>query len=119
MENIPDDHDRVKKKIRIKAYKIFQINNTEQEKEHLKNTINRIESFKKTKELTVDGNRISYANKCLNCSVVTHCNHKTGKYNHVNLPYKFDEFSVSTEPTLINSTIQESNNVEPISDLPF
>lgn len=119
LEDVFDEQGRVKKKIRIKAYRIFEIKNTQQEKEHLNNTLSRLENFKRTKELTVDGNRISYPNKCLNCSVVSHCSHKTGRYNVVRLPYKFNEFALTTEPSLTDNVVSQTNFTEPVDDLPF
>lgn len=119
LEDIHDDQGRVKKKIRVKAYKIFEIKNTTQEKEHLRNTINKVQSFKQSKQFSVDGNRISHPNKCLNCSVVTHCCHKTGKFNLVRLPYNFNEFAISKEPSMTDNIVQQNTIIEPFDDLPF
>ncbi len=116
LEDICDEQGRVKKKIIVKAYKIFEIKNTPQEKDYLKNTINKLQSFKQTKQFSVDGNRISHPNKCLNCSAVTHCCHKTGKFNLVNLPYNFNEFTITKEPSMADKDIQ---NIKTIDDLPF
>lgn len=106
------DSGKIQKKINIKSYKIFEIKNTPSEKEKLSKTIEFVQFFKAKKQYIVEGDKISYPNKCLNCSAVSHCNHKTGKFNIVNLPYRLNE-----SDTGINYKV---NTIEPLDDdLPF
>lgn len=67
--------------------------------------------------MEIDGDRISFANKCLNCSVVAYCNHKTGNFNSIELPYNLSLNKVESEPKIEFNTTQ--NNEDDIDDLPF
>ena len=48
----------------------------------------------------MEGNRISHPKKCLNCSVVSYCNHKTGKFNTIKLPYDISEMKLNEQPKI-------------------
>ena len=88
------------KKIRLKSYDKFPIEKSIENKTKLLATIDRVNRFKETKTFSVDGDRISYPNKCLNCSVVSYCNHKTGRFDNINLPYDVSEIVVDKTPSL-------------------
>lgn len=85
--NIETNNGRVKKKIVVISYRITKIERNEQNSSKLINTIKKVSDFKKSKSMAIDGDHISYANKCFNCSVFTYCNHKTGKFDSIELPY--------------------------------
>ncbi|MBX3162939.1 MAG: tetratricopeptide repeat protein [Bacteroidetes bacterium] len=102
-EDIPMENGSVKKKIKIKAYRIFKIEKNINNKSKLENVIEKVKSFKQSKEFSVDGDKISFANKCLHCSVVSLCNHKTGKFNLIKLPYDVNSLTVIQEPTLLKN----------------
>jgi len=63
----------------------------------------------------VNGDKISYPNKCLNCSVVSYCNHKTGKFNTVNLPYDITSITLNGQPR-VNISQPTVNNLNEIAD---
>ena len=88
------------KKIRLKSYDKFPIEKSIENKTKLLATIDRVNRFKETKTFSVDGDRISYPNKCLNCSVVSYSNHKTGRFDNINLPYDVSEIVVDKTPSL-------------------
>ena len=100
IDDIKDNNGKIKKKIRIRTYRIFTIEKTDENKTKLATSIEKVKTFKQTTKFEVDGNRISYPNKCLNCSVVSYCNHKTGKFNIVDLPYEISSMTLNGQPTL-------------------
>ena len=110
-DDIPTDNGIPKKKIRVKAYRIFKVEKSNENKAKLSKTIKQVETFKQTKQLLVDGDRISYANKCLHCSVISYCNHKTGKFNIAKLPYDINEITIKQEPI--------PTSITKVDDLPF
>ena len=77
LDDIDDGNGNIKKKIRIRTYRIFKVEKTAENKSKLATSLSRVNEFKRTGKFEVDGDRISYPNKCLNCSVVSYCNHKT------------------------------------------
>jgi hypothetical protein len=114
-----NDGNGIKKKIRIRTYRIFKVENTAENKSRLATSLSRLNEFKRTGKFEVDGDRISHPNKCLNCSVVSYCNHKTGKFNIVKLPYDTTEVTLNGQPR-VNSLTLSSNNIREIADdLPF
>lgn len=115
-DDIQTENGSVKKKIRIKAYRIFKVEKTNDNKNKLASTIDRVQNFKQTKQFSVDGDKISYANKCLHCSVVSYCNHKTGKFNLIKLPYDINSLTLKQEPT---TTTTSNTNTTTDDDLPF
>lgn len=68
--------------------------------------------------MAIDADRISYANKCFNCSVFTYCNHKIGKFNIINLPYDIDKNKVNENVVLKSTQIIQIEKDEE-DDLPF
>ncbi len=101
IDDIVDDSGHTKKKIRVKAYKKFRIENTTENKTKLAESISRIKEFKRSKQFEIDGDKISYPNKCLHCSVVSYCNHKTGKFNSIKLPYNINDFTITNESRML------------------
>jgi hypothetical protein len=119
IDDIQDKNGNIKKKIRIRTYRIFKVEKTSENKIKLATSIEKVNTFKQTSTFEVDGNRISYPNKCLNCSVVSYCNHKTGKFNIVNLPYDISSITLHGQPT-ININPPTVDNINNNSDaLPF
>ncbi|QTY27089.1 lipopolysaccharide assembly protein LapB [Flavobacterium sp. CS20] len=112
--DIETNTGRIKKKIKITSYRIVKVERTNTNSNKLNNALNRVKSLKTTKSMQIDADRISYANKCFSCSVFSYCNHKTGKFDQINLPYELTE-------------IKEMKNVKPNKpdngieddDLPF
>ena len=100
IDDISDNSGQTKKKIRVKAYKKFRIDNTAENKIKLAGTISRIREFNQLKELKIDKDKISYPKKCLHCSVVSYCNHKTGKLNSIKLPYNINDLTITNEPQM-------------------
>lgn len=94
--DVPTDNENSsKKKMKVMSYRIFKVEKTAENKDTLNKIIEKIKSFKQSKQLAVEGDRISFANKCLQCSVVSYCHHKTGKFNLVKLPYDIDDLKIN------------------------
>ncbi|MDI6049023.1 hypothetical protein QLS31_04195 [Flavobacterium sp. XS2P24] len=89
-----------KKKIRIRTYRIFKVDKTNENKSKLAASLNRVNEFKRTSKFEIDGDRISHPNKCLNCSAVSYCHHKTGKFNTIKLPYDVSEITLNGQPSV-------------------
>lgn len=89
---------KTKKKIQIRNYKVFPIERSDENRSKLLDTWKRVEQFKDFKELVIDGNKISNPKKCLNCSVVSYCNHKTGNINLIKLPYDINQIQITKYP---------------------
>jgi hypothetical protein len=85
-EDVDPSADVPKKKIVIRAYKIHKV-----EKaiglDKFEDVLGLVNSLKKNKKMNIDGNSVAYPNKCLHCSVVSYCHHKTGRWNEISLPY--------------------------------
>lgn len=94
-DDITDANGTTKKKIRVRTYRIFKIEKTNAAKSKLEISLNKLNEFKKTGKFEVDGNKISYPNKCLNCSAVSYCNHKTAQFNTIKLPYDITELTLN------------------------
>lgn len=118
LQDVETNENQIKKKIVITSYRLFKVDPSQENSRKLKRTIELVTSFKKTKTMDIDGNQISYANKCLHCSVISYCNHKTGKLNRISLPYNLSELKLKGEPTIyFNSTNDSTDN--DTTDLPF
>ena len=98
--DIQTEAGRQKKKIVIKSYRLTKVKADQSNSNKLKRTIQDVNDFKARKSMEVDGDRISFANKCLNCSVISYCSHKTGKFNVINLPYDLNINQVRGEPKI-------------------
>ncbi|GAB1472594.1 hypothetical protein MASR2M69_00340 [Bacteroidota bacterium] len=116
--DIETNSGNVKKKIVITSYRITKIEKTALTQERLQTTINKVNEFKLNKYVPVDADRISFAEKCLNCSFFTYCNHKTGKFDEVKLPYDLEINKIGDEP-IINNEINEDGNQINEDNLPF
>ena len=119
LDDIDDGNGNIKKKIRIRTYRIFKVEKTAENKSKLSTSLNRVNEFKRTGKFEVDGDKISYPNKCLNCSVVSYCNHKTGKFNTIKLPYDISEITLNGEPSVNLQTPTGNDNNETDDDLTF
>lgn len=119
INDIQDNNGNIKKKIRIRTYRIFKVEKTNENKAKLAASIEKVKTFKQTSKFEVDGDRISYPNKCLNCSVVSYCNHKTGKFNTVNLPYDISSITLNGQPSININPQTEDNTNHNGDDLPF
>lgn len=106
-DNYTDNNGKNVIKRFVKSADVFHVSNTLEEKNRLTASIKSLEEFKRTKTKIIDADRISFPNKCLNCSVVTHCVHKTGKFNKITLPYSYEGYS----PMIIEESA--------LDDLPF
>ncbi len=100
LDDIDDGNGNIKKKIRIRTYRIFRVEKTAENKSKLTMSIEKVNEFKRTGKFEVEGDKISYPNKCLNCSVVSYCNHKTGKFNTIKLPYDISEVRLNGQPNV-------------------
>jgi len=100
LKNIETNNESIKKKIVISSYRLTKIEKTESNSIKLQKTINSVVSFKNNLSMTIDGDKISYANKCFNCSVFSYCNHKTGKFDYIELPYNLDSNKIGDEPRI-------------------
>jgi len=119
LDDIEDGNGNVKKKIRIRTYRIFKVEKTAENKSKHATSLSRVNEFKRTGNFEVDGDRISYPNKCLNCSVVSYCNHKTGKFNSIKLPYDISEITLNGQPNVNIQTPKTNDKSETDDDLPF
>ena len=68
-------------------YHIIKINKSTNN-QNLLSTIEQVNIFRQNKYMSIDPNKVSYPNKCVNCSVQSICKHKTGSIKEVILPYK-------------------------------
>jgi CRISPR/Cas system-associated exonuclease Cas4 (RecB family) len=75
------------KKIVINDYRLVKVKIDPKNKVKLHERIEAVKLFNEDGRLDVDGRQISYPKKCLSCSVVSYCHHKTGLYNQIELPY--------------------------------
>jgi hypothetical protein len=115
--DVDTNNGNIKKKISVTSYGLTKIEKSEINSNKLSRVLNQVNKFKANKAMEIDGDRISFTNKCLNCSVVSYCNHKTGNYNSIELPYKLDLNKVETEPKIEFNTkdiIEDDSD-----DLPF
>jgi len=119
LDDIDEGNGNIKKKIRIRTYRIFKVEKTTENKSKLTTSLSRVNEFKRTGKFEVDGDRISYPNKCLNCSVVSYCNHKIGKFNTIKLPYDISEVTLNGQPSVNFQTPTVNDKSETDDDLPF
>ncbi|MET2985639.1 hypothetical protein [Aureibaculum conchae] len=112
--DIETNTGRIKKKIKITSYRIVKVERNNTNSNKLNNALNRVKSLKTTKSMQIDADRISYANKCFSCSVFSYCNHKTGRFDQINLPYELTEIKEikKVEPKKPDNGIEDD-------DLPF
>lgn len=96
LEDVYDKKDNINKKIKIKAYRIFKMEKTKENRDMLNNVISKVTGFKNSKKYHVDGDRISHPNKCLHCSAISYCNHKTGLFNEITLPYDINAIKIKS-----------------------
>ena len=76
------------KQIVINSYRLHKVQIDEKTKQKLHMVIDAVKIFDVAGKIEIDGKQISFPQKCLNCSVVSYCHHKTGAYNEVNIPYE-------------------------------
>lgn len=76
------------KKIVINDYRLFKVKMDVEMRKKLREVIEAVNQFNIKKAIKIDGKQISYPKKCLNCSVVSYCQHKTGAYDEVKIPYE-------------------------------
>jgi hypothetical protein len=76
------------KMIQITSFRLIKMRRDENNNRKFKRYLEEFERFNSEKKLKVDGMSISNANKCLNCSVMTFCKHKSGAFNTLELPYQ-------------------------------
>lgn len=86
------------KRREIKEYRIFKFERTVEHKDFLARSIARLREFVKEKSQNVTPDKISSPRKCLHCSVMGYCNHKTGKFSKLVLPYNHSELEVGDVP---------------------
>lgn len=112
--SIETETGKIKKKIKIISYKLVKVERNNANSNKLNNVLNRVEMLKTTKTMQIDADRISYANKCFSCSVFSYCNHKTGKFDQINLPYELTKIKKTkkVEP-------QKSDKIIEDNDIPF
>jgi len=110
---------QVKKKIVISSYRLTKVESNPGNNSKLYRTIDLIKTFKQTKTMEIDGDKISLANKCLNCSVVIYCKHKTGKFNQIDLPYDISKLELTQEPNVSIETPEDIGRENELDDLPF
>lgn len=120
LTDIQTDNGSIKKKIIVSSYRLTKIESSQINSNKLNRAISLVNNFKKTNQIEIDGERISFPNKCLSCSVVSYCNHKTGNFNNVILPYDLNSNKVESEPNFgfieeTDSKIIDDNE----DDLPF
>ena len=118
LDDIDDGYGNINKKIRIRTYRIFKVEQTNENKSKLATSLYRVNEFKRTSKFEVEGEKISYPNMCLNCSAVSYCNHKTGKFNTINLPYDISELTLNGQPN-VKFEPSTNDNIDRDDDFPF
>lgn len=74
---------------KVNGCNIIKIYKNEEDYNLLKRIIYDLKTFKHKKQFHIENNQITLS-KCLRCSVKHYCNHKTGKFNKVELPYNIE-----------------------------
>ncbi|MCT4580102.1 MAG: tetratricopeptide repeat protein [Flavobacteriales bacterium] len=117
LTDVETNSENTKKKIVVTSYRLTKIEKSQINSDKLSMTLNQVNSFKKNKAMDIDGERISFPNKCLNCSVVAYCNHKTGNFNRIKLPYNLSLNKIEKEPKI---ELHTRENIDEDTDgLPF
>lgn len=98
LTNIQTDNGNIKKKIIVTSYRLTKIESSQINSNKLNRAIALVNKFKNVNQIEIEGERISFPNKCLSCSVVSYCNHKTSNFNNVILPYDLNLNKVESEP---------------------
>lgn len=115
--DVETNNGNIKKKIVVTSYRLTKIQKAQVNSNKLSRALNQVNSFKSNKAMEINGDKISFASKCLNCSVVSYCNHKTGNFNRIELPYDLSLNKVEIEPKI---EFNKRENIEDDSDdLPF
>ena len=109
-EDIPDDNNSGKHIVILK-YRLTKVKTDEKSISFLNKTIEEIEEFNKTETKHVEGMQLSHVKKCLNCSVISYCHHKTGRCDEIELPYK-------VQPLMVGLTNENNTDIAQ-DDLPF
>lgn len=91
----------VQKKLVVSSYRLIRVERNYDNTKKLKVAIRDMNRLKNYKSIDVNGNKISYANKCLNCSVFSFCNHKTGRFDKIELPYNIDDLKLGAKPDVM------------------
>lgn len=86
MEDVSTE-TQMRKKIVLRSLKIHRVNPGQQQGQ-LQRSLEAVSGFRQHKQLVMDGDSLSWPAKCLNCSVVSYCHHKTGCFDGVSLPYQ-------------------------------
>lgn len=116
--DIGDSNGNPKKKMKISKYRLVKVQSSTSNADYLNRVISEINKFKSLKKFEVEGDRISKPSKCLNCSVMSYCNHKTGSFNTIELPYKISKLQMKFEPK-IHINDDEDPGMSNDDDLPF
>lgn len=106
----------------VRSYTITKVDSNSDNATKLDRAIQSVSIFKSKAIMQIDGDKISYPNKCLNCSVVSYCNHKTGKLNEIELPYNLHKLSTTNGDVLVNLYKKYSSQAHDggeSNDLPF
>lgn len=81
-----DDNPNDKKMV-VQKYRLIKLAANDLNYIKFLNVFKKVKDFKASGKYIVDSNKISHPKKCLNCSVFSYCDHKTGRFNEVSLPY--------------------------------
>lgn len=109
----------IQKKMVVRSCRLTKIEKSKANAKKLQKELAELRRFKQKQFRKVNDTRAFSVNKCLNCSVISYCNHKTGSFNLIELPYNLNSNKVLPEPqiefTKKETPIQKNN----IDDLPF
>ena len=83
------------KKIIIISFRLYKVERNYRNLVVLNETIEKIKKFVSEFKFQVDPSKITHPRKCLNCSSVCFCNHKTGNLNEIKLPYDLSEIQLT------------------------
>lgn len=100
LQDIETNNGNIKKKIVVSSYRLTKIERKESNSVKLQKAINSVVALKENRSMSIDGDKISYANKCFNCSVFSYCNHKTGRFDSIELPYNLGSNNIGDEPRI-------------------
>ncbi|ALL05582.1 hypothetical protein AQ505_08810 [Pedobacter sp. PACM 27299] len=106
-----EDGKEGEKEMVISHYRLIKVKLDPKRIISLNSTIEKLKVFSKDAIMMVDGEKLSQPKKCLNCSVISYCHHKTGQFNKIELPYELMPLQDNTTP--------KTSEIRAEDDLPF
>lgn len=79
----------------IKDYRIDKVERNELNKQEIDKVLQEIKMFDETGIINNKFSKRINPKKCLKCSAFKYCNHKTGQFDSIKIPYKIDDLKVN------------------------